>query len=275
MENKKLQAIANLPPIPSVAQKVILAMNNPNLNADEIAEMISEDPGLSARVISAANTAFFTGQREVFSVVDAIVRLGVSRVQVITTSILVGLRFKTNACKSFDVEKYWSDAINLAMCASKMAKHVPFEAPAEAAYICGLLHNIGVLICAYLFPKEMEQVFSEHNNNPQISVDQLQFDLMGFSASEAGADVVSRWGLPDAVTEVVSNIHNDNYEGEYPVLIKLMRFCREWVANEYTNIPHSEIRNEISDKTLSFVTKMSIRDKEQMVSFVSEMAGAA
>ncbi len=275
LNNKKLQAIANLPPMPAVAQKVILAMNNPDLNADTIAEILSEDPGLSARIVSAANTAFFTGQREVFAVADAVVRLGVSRVQVITTSILIGLRFKTGECKSFDIEKYWSDAINIAMCASKMSKHIPFEAPPEAAYLCGLLHNVGVLICTYLFPKEMTQVFQEHANHPEISVDQLQYDLMGFSASEAGADVIARWGLPEAISEVALNINNHDYKGDYTKLVWLMQFCKVWVENDYAETPESEIVSEVSDKAMATVTKMSLKDKDHMASFVSQMASAA
>lgn len=272
--NLKIQSIGNLPPMPAVAQKLVNVMSNSQLNIEIIAECISEDPGLSARIVSAANKAFFSGEREVCSVLDASVRLGLNRVQVITTSILIGLRFNPTEGDGFDLERYWRKAISMAFCASKMAKYVEFEAPAESAYLCGLLHNLGLLISAYLFPKEMGLVF-QRNEEGSGSLAEIQRELLGFSSAEVGAEVAKRWQLPKPVIEAISCESIEQYDGEFPILVKMLDFCEKWIKDEFENMPKSEHLADIPDKVLESIARMSIKESDQLDGMVSQIAGMA
>lgn len=272
--NLKIQSIGNLPPMPVVAQKLVNIMNNSQLNVERIADCISEDPGLSARIVSAANKAFFSGQREVYSVLDASVRMGLNRVQVITTSILIGLRFNPADCDEFDVERYWRKALSMAFCASKMAKYIEFEAPAESAYLCGLLHNLGLLISTYLFPKEMGLVF-KRNKDGDGSLAEIQRELLGFSSAEVGAEVAVRWQLPKPVIEAVSCESVEQYDGEFPILIKMLGFCENWIKDEFESTPESDHLGDIPERVLESIARMSIKENDQLEGMVSQIAGVA
>lgn len=261
--------------MPAVAQKLVNVMNDSQLNIEIIAECISEDPGLSARIVSAANKAFFSGQREVCSVLDASVRLGLNRVQVITTSILIGLRFNPAEGGGFDLERYWRKALSMAFCASKMAKYVEFEAPAESAYLCGLLHNLGLLISAYLFPKEMGLVFQRNNEEGGGSLAEIQRELLGFSSAEVGAEVAKRWQLPKPVVEAISCESIEQYDGEFPILVKMLDFCEKWIKDEFENMPESGIVGSVPDKVLDSIARMSIKESDQLDGMVSQIAGMA
>ena len=274
-ENRRLQAIANLPPIPSIAQNIISALNNHHLNIDSIADVLAKDPGLCARIVSAANSAFFTGQREIMTVKESVVRLGLSRVQVITTSILIGLRFKPENCPNFDIEYYWDNSINLALCATKLAPHARLEVPSEATYLCGLLHDIGLLIVSYLFPKEMNNIFQASASNPAIDFYALQRETLGFDCIEAGTDVAERWKLPSAVIEVIKNIHRtteeEGVEYQNPRLINFMRLCHQWVNNGFESLPDITGFEEIPDKTFEFVSRSCKREQDQIDTFVNQI----
>lgn len=272
--NLKIQSIGNLPPMPAVAQKLVNVMSNSQLNIEIIAECISEDPGLSARIVSAANKAFFSGQREVCSVLDASVRMGLNRVQVITTSIIIGLRFNPGDCEGFDVERYWRKALSMAFCISKLAKYREFEAPAESAYLCGLLHNLGLLISAYLFPKEMGLVF-QRNEEGSGSLAEIQRELLGFSSAEVGAEVAKRWQLPKPVIAAISCESIEQYDGEFPILVKMLDFCEKWIKDEFENMPESENLADIPDKILESIARMSIKESDQLDGMVSQIAGVA
>lgn len=270
----RIHSVGNLPPMPVVAQKLLDVMSDDQLNIEMIAECISEDPGLSARIVSAANKACFSGQREVFSVLDASVRMGLNRVQVITTSILIGLRFNPADCDGFDVERYWRKALSMAFCASKLAKYTSFEAPAESAYLCGLLHNLGLLISTYLFPKEMNLVFQRKDEGAGTLAD-IQREHLGFTPGQVGGEVAERWKLPKPIVDAIACDSLADYNGEYPKLIKILEFCQTWIRDEYVNIPDAQDISEVPQKVLESIGRMSVKESDQVDGMVQQIVGAA
>ncbi len=270
----KIKSIGNLPPMPVVAQRLLDVMSDEQLNIEMIANCISDDPGLSARIVSAANKACFSGQREVFSVLDASVRMGLNRVQVITTSILIGLRFNPQECDGFDLERYWRKALSMAFCASKLAKHTQFEAPAESAYLCGLLHNLGLLISTYLFPKEMALVFQRKDEGIG-TLAEIQRDHLGFTSAQVGAEVAERWQLPHPVIEVISCESVADYAGKYPNLINMLGFCEIWIRDEFENMPDIKQISDVPPKVLDSIARMSIRESDQVEGMVQQIIKAA
>ncbi|THB70037.1 MAG: HDOD domain-containing protein [Gammaproteobacteria bacterium] len=270
----RIQSIGNLPPMPVVAQKLFDVMRDDQLNIEMIADCISEDPGLSARIVSAANKACFSGQREVFSVLDASVRMGLNRVQVITTSILIGLRFNPAECDGFDLEQYWRKALSMAFCASKVAKYAPFEAPPESAYLCGLLHNLGLLISTYLFPKEMGLVFQRKDEGAG-TLAEIQREHLGFTPGQVGAEVAERWKLPQSIIDVIACDLAADYCGEYPNLIRMIEFCESWIRDEFEVIPCVQQIGEVPEKVLESIARMSIKESDQLDGMVQHIVKAA
>lgn len=270
----RIQSIGNLPPMPVVAQKLLDVMSDDQLNIEMIADCISEDPGLSAKIVSTANKACFSGQREVFSVLDASVRMGLNRVQVITTSILIGLRFNPGDCDGFDLERYWHKALSMAFCASKIAKYTRFEAPAESAYLCGLLHNLGLLISTYLFPKEMSLVFQRKDEGAG-TLAEIQREHLGFTPGQVGSEVAERWKLPEAIIDAIACDSFADYNGEFPKLIKILEFCQTWIRDEYANIPDAREIGEVPQKVLESIGRMSVKESDQVDGMVQQIIKAA
>ena len=66
-----------LPTLPEVALKVREVANDPNISANQLAEVISTDAALSARLIKIANSPLYGGRNEVVSVQTAVSRLGI------------------------------------------------------------------------------------------------------------------------------------------------------------------------------------------------------
>lgn len=66
-----------LPTLPEVALKVREVANDPDISANQLAEVISTDTALSARLIKIANSPLYRGRNEVESVQTAVSRLGI------------------------------------------------------------------------------------------------------------------------------------------------------------------------------------------------------
>ncbi len=69
----EIQKIDCLPPIPSVAQEILIASNDDTTDMNDVAKIIKRDPALVARIIGMANSAFFDFGRNVITIEQAII----------------------------------------------------------------------------------------------------------------------------------------------------------------------------------------------------------
>ncbi len=90
-----------LPNIPKVVQELIESFGDENINNEAIAKKISADQVLTAKVLRAANSAHYGGNRKVGSVSDAVFVLGFNAVR--TLVLASGMTGAFKAPEGFDL----------------------------------------------------------------------------------------------------------------------------------------------------------------------------
>ena len=86
--------IRNLPTPPIVFQQIQKVLDDPNVSATQIAKILSEDPAMSVKVLKLTNSAFYGLSREVESVKQAVVIVGLEAVRNLVLSASVFDMFK-------------------------------------------------------------------------------------------------------------------------------------------------------------------------------------
>ena len=76
-----------LPTLPEIAVKVRSAADDPDINLQKMAQVISHDPALSARILKVANSAFIGRSIVVTTLVQAVTRIGLMQVKNIATAM--------------------------------------------------------------------------------------------------------------------------------------------------------------------------------------------
>ncbi|RYY04229.1 MAG: HDOD domain-containing protein [Gammaproteobacteria bacterium] len=184
-----------LPNIPKVVQELIESFGDENVSNDAIAKKISADQVLTIKVLRAANSAHYGGNRKVGSVNDAVFLLGFNAVR--TLVLASGLTGAFKAPEGFDLRKFWHDSFAVAATCKWLARYSHDDA--ETAFTCGMIHNIGELLIHILLPNEcaeMQKVVDKGARNVDIEKNYLGFDF-----SEAGAELAHRWKFPDAIVK--------------------------------------------------------------------------
>ena len=184
-----------LPNIPKVVQELIESFGDDNVSNDTIAQKISSDQVLTIKVLRAANSAHYGGNRKVGSVSDAVFLLGFNAVR--TLVLASGLTGAFKAPPGFDLRKFWQDSFAVAAICKWIAKYSHDDA--ETAFTCGMIHNIGELLIHILLPDEcaeMQKVVEKGARNVDIEKNYLGFDF-----SEAGAELANRWKFPDVIVK--------------------------------------------------------------------------
>ncbi len=186
-----------LPTIPRVVQRLIAALQDPDVDARAIGEALSQDPVLSAKVLRVANSSFFGGQRSMASIDAAVALIGTQALHRLIVACGVSSSFV--AIPGIDLPVFWRDALVAATAAQKLAPRL--GADPEAAYLCGLLHATGHLILCQSYPEIAQAMFSGYATLRGAELAAVETDCFGTDHANAGALWAEALGFPQAVAD--------------------------------------------------------------------------
>ncbi|ABM62971.1 HDOD domain-containing protein [Halorhodospira halophila] len=222
-----------LPALPYVAHDILVATSHNEVNISDVAETLAREPGLAARIVAIANYAFFSRRETVYSLEQAIMRIGLNRVRVLATSLLLNDIFQTGQCPHFQLQRYWHEALGTAFCAARLAPHSAPRENRDAAYLGGVLHSIGLLLLVHVFPQTMDEVLAEHEADPERSLAGMTHRALGCDYGEAGALLLREWSIPEAIVVAAGHTHRERYQGAHADLVTTIRFANEWLQRGF------------------------------------------
>jgi HD-like signal output (HDOD) protein len=226
----RVQDILSLPPIPGIACKLLDLVAREDCKIDELATLIEQDPGLAARIIGIANSAYFARPTEICSVADAIIRvLGLNLVRGIAIGIALSKPFDASACPDFQLERYWYRSMQTANLAGRLGNLTALPATERGClFLSGLLHNLGQLVLVHAFPDRMSRAFRTWAERPQTErLMNLESQYISMTEIEAGSIIAHRWQLPSVTTAVLEFRRDPWRAGGMAPLVHLVAYCAE------------------------------------------------
>jgi putative nucleotidyltransferase with HDIG domain len=201
-ELKKIE----LPSVPHVALKLFNLLNIPNINLQEIEEVILSDQALTAKILKIANSAFYGLRRQIQLVNEAINVLGFKTLKDIV--IIASIR---DVYKVFGLieKKIWEHGVGVSFASGILTDFVPIVKKDEAN-LAGLLHDVGKIIINNNFPQEYANCMNIVNQN-KINFLEVERELFGFDHAEVGGMLAEKWGFADELKTVILNHHNLEY----------------------------------------------------------------
>ena len=190
-----------LPTLPAIALKVRKAADDPNINLNEMADVIGQDPSLSARMIKISNSSYLGRAVKVTSTSQAVTRIGLRQIKNIATALAMEQLFvsKNDIVKEY-MERIWAD--NLKVVANAMAamqlhvketKNRTFNL--DTMTLAALVHNIGVL-----------PILTEAERHPDVFANPTFLNVaIDKLAGKIGASILRKWGFEAEFINVVDN----------------------------------------------------------------------
>jgi len=224
--NLQALKIKNLPEIPTASLKIIDAVNNPEISIDELANVISVSPVLTARLLGLANSAYFGCSVPIKDLKTAVIRvLGLNLVKSLTLGILLNLSLDTSQCSAFRSEKLWMSALVLATVAQRCSMVLNSKSiQPSTSYTCGLFLNIGLVAAVHLYPKETNLVLNLTEQN-RTSVSHEMTSIIDYNQFEIGGYLLKYWRLPTIYQTVLKEFKNPNFAGEEKEFISFIGLC--------------------------------------------------
>ncbi len=187
-----------LPTLPEVALRVRDVVDDENANANQIADIIAQDAGLSARLIQVANSPLYRGRNEIDRLDMVVARLGSKLVRNLVTSQVMKQMFQaTHDAVDKHLRAVWEHSVQVAAISRVLAGQCAGISP-DQAMLAGLLHDIGTLPILYRAEERAELL-----ETPEL-LDHLIRNLH----TRVGAAILKHWKFPAALVEV-AELHED------------------------------------------------------------------
>src|SRR5579863_1012724 len=196
--------MADLPSAPRVYSALTEALANPESSLQDVASIVEQDVGISAKVMQLVNSAFFGLARNISTVQHAVTYLGINVLQSLVATAEAFRVFPQNQkIEGFFIDEFQAHSQLTARIAAMfpLPKHL-----ADSAAMASLLHDVGKLVAASRLPERFGKAIAlalEHGE-PLYKAEQ---ELYGVSHAEVGAYLLGLWGLPSFVTEAVAHHH--------------------------------------------------------------------
>lgn len=216
-----LDNLHQLPSIPAVVQELIASFNNPQLDSQHLAEKISHDQALTAKVLRVANSAFYGMPRQIGSIQEAVVVLGFGTVRslVLSAGFVDAFSVADPAC--VDRNLYWKHSMTVATYAKAVAKCLRQDS--EMAFSAGLLNDIGVMVLDVCDHERFAMLWQNAPGGGEALIE-AERSALGFDHAELGAEVVHRWKFPPAIEDSI-RYHYQSEHSPFQPLTGIVRLA--------------------------------------------------
>lgn len=202
--------VENLFSLPEVYFKIKKTIDDPRSTVNDVAEIVIQDPNISARILRIVNSSFFGFATEIESMPRAVNIMGMSQLQDLVLTISATRSFKGINSDLINMKDYWLHSIYCAAIAKLLARKCNVV-DSERLFVSGVLHDIGHLVICTKLPSQTVKLLgiakTEH-----IPLARLEKSTYGFDYAEVGGELLKLWKLPDCLSQTVK--YHTQIQGE-------------------------------------------------------------
>jgi putative nucleotidyltransferase with HDIG domain len=211
----------NLPVIPEVATRIMgMAEEALEVSFGELEDIVSVDPGLTAKILKVANSAMYARQREITSLRMAISLLGFKNIKSLVMLVAASSMFARKKGSHFYPE-YWRHSINTAFLARALATRSGHKELESEAFLAGLLHDIGKAAFYNARGEDYEELIRRVTSESRIPEDVERAEL-GVDHRALGASVLAKWFFPDVYVDAAREHASRNITSRHKTLILIV-----------------------------------------------------
>ncbi len=201
--------------LPDVYLRVKALLDDPNSSSADVAKAIAQDPGLTARLLRIANSAFFGFAAKIETVSRAITMLGTQQLHDLVLATSVARAFSGMSCEIMNVDLFWRDSVYCGVVSRLLATRCNVL-DSERLFVEGLLRDIGHLIMYQKIPKLTQQALIRSQQAEKVLF-RVERGLIGFDYAQVGGELMRAWGLPSSLQQTVQ-YHPEPAKGrEFPL----------------------------------------------------------
>ncbi len=191
-----LKAIDSVQDISPMVVDLSARISDPDINPQEISQIIASDQGLTSYVLKRVNSPFYGLVQKIDNIFNAIVILGYNEIH----RIVMEERMSQAGIQPSKSE--WVHANLTSNIAASITTASRSGVPGGTMVTVGMLHDIGKTILQQIKPLEDGAL----STDPREQIKQ-EFEIYGVDHATVGAELARRWRIPERICRCIEMHH--------------------------------------------------------------------
>jgi len=254
-----------LPSLPSIALRLLEVVRKDEFSFTDVAEIIQYDPALTAKVLKAVNSSFYSLPGKIGSIERALTNMGAHAVKNIVFSFNLVDGLKLSSTDIFNIDYFWKRSIIAAIGTDLFAEY--FGIKDDDIFVTALLQDLGILILHSNYHDEYSRLIEEKNRT-RIPIEVLEKRKFGFSHQDLCSEALQQWGLPENIYLPIRHHHNyKNAPEEYRQAARIL-----YLSNALSSI-YSDIESYEKIKHFSGIIKNDLDISDSVLESLVDRGG--
>lgn len=193
----------DLASLPQTLAEVLRVTRDDRSSAGDLSAVIMRDPALAARLLRIVNSAYYGLGRQIGSITQAVMAIGMRQVTALALSASV-YHMTDNWRSPFDRKAFWRHSLEVAIGARLIAEKIGWR-NIEEPWMVGLLHDIGILVLERSYPKDFARIWSMAQG--EEALEDLEMSEWNTDHARVGQFLLQQWNLPDEICSAVRYHH--------------------------------------------------------------------
>jgi len=222
--DKILNAVKNLPTLPTVFAAITEAMENPKTTTEQLAKIISSDQASAFKVLKVANSPFYGFRGKIDTISQAIFYIGFTEVKNIVFALSIINFFSKEKSKiNFDPVDLWAHSIGVGVAARNLGISLGIK-NVDNYFLAGVLHDVGKIIFLEHAQEGCGEVlkFAEANN---CFIREAEQEVFGIDHARVGDMLATKWKLPQSIIDSINFHHTGIAGGENIQLVSAIHLA--------------------------------------------------
>lgn len=209
--------------LPLFYERLNETINHPRSSIDDISRIITEDQGLTARLLRLANSPMFGCYARVDSITKAVTIIGTQQLRDLALAASVMGVFKDIPEDLLNMTSFWRHCIACGIIARGLAVYRR-ESNVERLFVAGMLHDVGQVVLAAARPEVIRKLLEAQRDTGLFYLD-LERERLGFDHAELGGALLKNWKIPPSIGEPVACHHNPGSAEQFHIETALIHLA--------------------------------------------------
>lgn len=252
LSDQKMQKLVTeidaLPVIPGVFKSIEEELSAPEPSINKVAELISLDVGLVAKILKLINSPYFGLPSQIGSIFQAITMLGLDTIKALVLGTHLFSMHDDKLLSNFSLAMLWEHSFRVSNIARMIAEYEGLEREKLVQVrMTGLLHDVGKLVLASGFPDKYQEVLRlvSEEDKPLFKCEN---DVFGTTHAQVGAYLMGLWGMSG---EIVYGIGSHHLYDENDFSVSMLVSVADMIDHQCIIIHENYTRVAVNHKILA------------------------
>ena len=240
-----LKSFSKLPAPKAISLRLNKVLNNPDVNINLVVNELEYHPFLIAKVLQIANSVSYGVRKEIYSLREAIILIGLQQLRTLVISFELLKRFFDSLGSRYQniINDFWNQSLNKANISRRIAEKWNEKVDRDLVFISALLCNIGIIAWLYTEPDTFNTFMHKSRNN-EITTYEAERKLFVFEHNKIGSILLQLWNFPQKIIYIVENHHSTKLSDPYIQIIQLA----DQLSKPEPDSPHNPLIESLIDE---------------------------